>query len=474
MLFILFLQHENHIEHIIYMNLPSDFVTRTRSLMGEEQFEKLAEALQHDTPVSIRLNRNKCKSVPAESTSIPWCETGYYLSTRPTFTFDPLFHAGSYYVQEASSMFVEQALRQYVHEPVVMLDLCAAPGGKSTLARSVLPEGSMLVANEVMRNRSQVLAENLIKWGDEGVVVTNNDPADFAPLQAVFDVIQTDVPCSGEGMFRKDPAVIKTWEEERPEYFAKLQKDILKNGVRMLRPGGKLLYSTCTFAPVENEGSISWILEQCPEMELIPIEGYEGFSEGNPAWGDGREELRRCVRIWPHKMKGEGHFLALLKKSEDAPETRIRLEPPTRMDKKNKAVLEEFFRDCQWKPDWERGQIKGEKVYLVPELPAKLNGIHFLRNGLYLGDLKKNRFEPSQQLAMTLKASDYAGSVSLSPEDERIGRYLRGETLLLEPGEATREKGWILVCVDQYALGWGKLVNGVLKNKYWSGWRLKS
>ena len=172
-------------------------------------------------------------------------------------------------------------------------------------------------------------------------------------------------------------------------------------------------------------------------------------------------------------MKGEGHFLALMKKSEDAPETRIKLEPPTRMDKKNKVVMEEFFKDCQWKPDWERVQIKGEKVYLVPELPAKLNGIHFLRNGLYLGDLKKNRFEPSQQLAMTLKVSDYAGSVSLSPEDERIGRYLRGETLLLGPEEATREKGWILVCVDQYALGWGKLVNGVLKNKYWSGWRLK-
>ena len=305
--------------------------------------------------------------------------------------------------------------------------------------------------------------------------MTNEVPQNLAErFEGFFDKVLIDAPCSGEGMFRKDPAVIKTWEEERPEYFAKLQKDILKNGVRMLRPGGKLLYSTCTFAPVENEGSISWILEQCPEMELIPIEGYEGFSEGNPAWGDGREELRCCVRIWPHKMKGEGHFLALLKKSEDAPETRIRLEPPTRMDKKNKAVLEEFFRDCQWKPDWERVQIKGEKVYLVPELPAKLNGIHFLRNGLYLGDLKKNRFEPSQQLAMTLKASDYAGSVSLSPEDERIGRYLRGETLLLEPGEATREKGWILVCVDQYALGWGKLVNGVLKNKYWSGWRLKS
>ena len=161
------------------MNLPSDFILRTRELLGDAEFAALTEALEKDTPVSIRMNTDKSDLVPLESTSVPWCREGYYLSGRPSFTFDPLFHAGCYYVQEASSMFLEQALRQYVHEPVTMLDLCAAPGGKSTLARSVLPEGSLLVANEVMRNRSQVLAENLIKWGNPGVIVTNNDPADF-------------------------------------------------------------------------------------------------------------------------------------------------------------------------------------------------------------------------------------------------------------------------------------------------------
>ena len=222
---------------------------------------------------------------------------------------------------------------------------------------------------------------------------------------------------------------------------------------------------------MENEGSISWILEQCPEMELLPIAPCEGFSQGNPAWGNGNPELSKCVRIWPHKMKGEGHFMALLQKSEDAPANRIRIGRAAKLDKKSRKVLEEFFADCQWKPDWERTEIRGEKVYMVPELPEKLNGIHFLRNGLYMGELKKDRFEPSQQLAMTLHADQYKGVLSLRPDDERIERYLKGETILVEDGEATSKKGWILVCVDNFSLGWGKLVNGVLKNKYWGGWR---
>ena len=185
------------------MELPSSFTDYTRALLGVEEYEKLAAALEGEQPVSIRLNEDK---LPESSFSlfrssfrhVPWSTAGYYLDKRLTFTFDPLFHAGCYYVQEASSMFVEQALRRYVGEgPVVMLDLCAAPGGKSTHARSVLPAGSLLVANEVIRNRSQVLAENLTKWGHSGVVVTNNDPADFSSLTDFFDVILTDVPCSG-------------------------------------------------------------------------------------------------------------------------------------------------------------------------------------------------------------------------------------------------------------------------------------
>lgn len=460
------------------VELPESFEKRMQEMLGDE-YESYIESYDNPRQYGLRINPMKITEEELAEGSgfsldpIPWTKTGYFYKEEDQPARHPYYSAGLYYLQEPSAM--TPAARFPVEPGERVLDLCAAPGGKATALGAALQGKGVLVANDISNSRAKALLKNLEIFGISNAFVTNEVPQNLAErFEGFFDKVLIDAPCSGEGMFRKDPAVIKTWEEERPEYFAKLQKDILKNGVRMLRPGGKLLYSTCTFAPVENEGSISWILEQCPEMELIPIEGYEGFSEGNPAWGDGREELRRCVRIWPHKMKGEGHFLALLKKSEDALETRIRLEPPTRMDKKNKKVLEEFFKDCQWKPDWERVQIKGEKVYLVPELPAKLNGIHFLRNGLYLGDLKKNRFEPSQQLAMTLKASDYVGSVSLSSEDERIGRYLRGETLLLEPGEATREKGWILVCVDQYALGWGKLVNGVLKNKYWSGWRLKS
>ena len=184
------------------MNLPQAFVERTRRLLGEE-YPLFEASLHQDTPVSIRPNRGKYLQ-PIDGEPIPWASSGVYLKTRPTFTFDPLFHAGCYYVQEASSMFVERVLSHYVKEPVTMLDLCAAPGGKSTLCRSALPEGSLLVANEVMRNRSQILAENLIKWGHPDVIVTNNDPADFTSLTNLFDVVLTDVPCSGEGMFRKD------------------------------------------------------------------------------------------------------------------------------------------------------------------------------------------------------------------------------------------------------------------------------
>lgn len=225
------------------------------------------------------------------------------------------------------------------------------------------------------------------------------------------------------------------------------------------------------------------------------IEEYEGFDPGHPEWGNGDPALARCVRIWPHRMNGEGHFLALLKKAEDTAdeeaavrETDKRYEKTRTgksgrndrkaaagmtvgMDKKSRQALEEFFTDCTWKPDWERTEIRGGKVYQVPELPGNLQGIRFLRNGLYMGEMKKDRFEPSQQLAMTLNAGQYTGVISLKPEDERVEKYLRGETILIENGESKRQKGWILVCVDNFSLGWGKLVNGVLKNKYWGGWR---
>ena len=225
------------------MELPASFIDYTRALLGDEEYTELVTALESEQPVSIRLNPLKPFGFQSGESAVPWCTSGFYLKERLTFTFDPLFHAGCYYVQEASSMFVEQALRQYAgEEPAVMLDLCAAPGGKSTHVRGILPENSLLVANEVIRNRSQILAENLTKWGHPDVVVTNSDPSDFTPLEEFFDVILTDVPCSGEGMFRKDPVAVSEWSSENVEICWQRQRRIISDIWPCLKPGGLLIW----------------------------------------------------------------------------------------------------------------------------------------------------------------------------------------------------------------------------------------
>ncbi len=458
------------------VSLPKAFEDRMRDMLGDEEFEAYLAAYGEMRQFGLRINPLKIRGEElAEKSSfhlspIPWTKQGYFYEGNDFPARHPFYAAGLYYMQEPSAM--TPASRFHVEPGERVLDLCAAPGGKATALGAALAGKGVLVANDISNARAKALLRNLELFGIANLFVTNEVPSKLAEnFEGFFDKIMVDAPCSGEGMFRKDPDVIATWDEERPEFFAKLQRDILKNAVKMLRPGGKMFYSTCTFAPIENEGSISWLLENYPEMELLEMEPYEGFSKGNPSWGNGDAALEKCVRIWPHKMQGEGHFLALLQKSEQAESRRIKIGNPTKIDKKAKAVLEAFFKGCKWRPNWERIEIRGEKVYQVPELPEKLNGVHFLRNGLYMGDLKKERFEPSQQLAMVLRAEDYEGVLSMKPEDERVERYLKGETVLIEDGEATVSKGWILVCVDAYALGWGKLVNGVLKNKYASGWR---
>ncbi|MDY3020867.1 MAG: RsmB/NOP family class I SAM-dependent RNA methyltransferase [Oliverpabstia sp.] len=455
--------------------LPEAFEKRMREMLGEE-YQAYLDSYQETRQYGLRVNPLKVTGEELKTNTsfhlrpIPWILNGYFYSEEDQPARHPYYTAGLYYLQEPSAM--TPASRLAVKPGERVLDLCAAPGGKATALGAALQGKGVLVANDISNARAKALLKNLELFGISNAFVTNEIPGKLAEsFEGFFDKVLVDAPCSGEGMFRKDPAVIKTWEEERPAYFAKLQKDILKNAVKMLRPGGALLYSTCTFAPVENEGSISWMLENFPEMELLPMESYEGFSQGHPEWGNGDPTLSRCVRIWPHRMNGEGHFLALAKKAEEIPEEKIRIRKIERTDKKSRQIIQAFFEECTWKPDWEQIEIRGDKVYLVPELPDKLQGIHFLRNGLYMGDMKKDRFEPSQQLAMTLNADQYTGVLRLKPEDERVERYLRGETILVEKGESSRQKGWILVCVDNFSLGWGKLVNGVLKNKYWGGWR---
>ena len=294
-------------------NLPSEFIERTRQLMGEAECNALCRALQADEPVSIRTNTGKNAPAPPQAHPVPWTDNGFYLNRRPAFTFDPLFHAGFYYVQEAASMFIAQAVRRYVNRPVVMLDLCAAPGGKSTLVRNCLPQESLLVANEVMRARSQVLAENLIKWGNPEVIVTNNDPADFSRLEERFDVILTDVPCSGEGMFRKDDRAISEWSSEGVELCWKRQRRIVADIWPCLKQGGILIYSTCTFNREENEDNVAWIASTLG-AEVLPVDTETEWGITGNLTG----EDFPVYRFLPHHTSGEGLFVAVLRKKPDS------------------------------------------------------------------------------------------------------------------------------------------------------------
>ena len=293
-------------------NLPEDFIRETRQVMGEDRFNRFLGAFDEEAPTSIRLNPKFDAGVRPRS-QVPWCPEGYYLEGRPQFTFDPLFHAGCYYVQEAGSMFVSHVLRHLVKSPVTMLDLCAAPGGKSTAARSVLPEGSLLVSNEPIANRAQILLENITKWGWPDCIVTNAYPRDFRKAKARFDVILCDVPCSGEGMFRKDPATISEWSLQNVEKCWRLQREIVADAWECLNPGGLLIYSTCTYNIKEDEENVRWILDtyDCEVLE-IPTE---------PEWNITGSLLpgfsAPVYRFIPGITRSEGLFLAVIRKKGD-------------------------------------------------------------------------------------------------------------------------------------------------------------
>ena len=454
------------------MNLPQAFIERTRQLLGDEAYTQFEEALQTETPVSIRPNRMKC-SQPVEGESIPWASSGSYLKNRPTFTFDPLFHAGCYYVQEASSMFVERVLQEYVKEPVVMLDLCAAPGGKSTLCRSVLPEGSLLVANEVMRNRSQVLAENLIKWGHPEVVVTNNDPADFTDLTHLFDVILTDVPCSGEGMFRKDQVAVDEWSLENVDICWKRQRRIIADIWPALKPGGILIYSTCTFNREEDEDNVAWIAKELgADVLSVLVEETWGIT-GNLTGKD-----FPVYRFLPHKTKGEGFFLAALRKHEGEVETvMLRTEKkkkgkdtkqkPLTVPKEAKAWLEDSSEYALAMKD--TNVVAFSKAY-ENEYALLQQTLKVIHAGITLGEIKGKDLIPHHSLAMsTALASDAFPRAEVNYE--QAISYLRKEGLILD---ADVPRGYVLLAYQGVPLGFVKNIGNRANNLYPQEWRIRS
>ena len=457
------------------MNLPQSFVERTRQLLGDEQYPLFEQALGTEVPVSIRPNRMKC-NLPVAGEPVPWAPSGIYLEKRPTFTFDPLFHAGCYYVQEASSMFVERVLREYVQEPVVMLDLCAAPGGKSTLCRSALPEGSLLVANEVMRNRSQILAENLMKWGHPEVVVTNNDPADFTDLTHLFDVILTDVPCSGEGMFRKDQVAVDEWSLENVDICWQRQRRILSDIWPALKPGGLLIYSTCTFNREEDEDNVAWIARELgADMLVVPVEEAWGIT-GNLI-GDSFP----VYRFLPHKVKGEGFFLAVLRKHAGEVET---VEP--RAEKKKKggkdvkgkapqlSVPKEAKDWLQIPGDYQL-TINGTNVQAFPKSHETVytllqQYVKVIHAGITLGEMKGKDLIPHHSLAMSTALADGAFPKAEVTYEQAIA-YLRKESLVLDAGVP---RGYVLLTYQNIPLGFMKNIGNRANNLYPQEWRIRS
>lgn len=291
--------------------LPIDFTDMARRTMGEERFDCYLKAFETDAPVSIRLNPEKAKELTADGERVPWCRNAYYLPQRPNFTYDPLLHAGCYYVQEAGSMFLDTVMQQWVPDaPVVMIDFCAAPGGKSLLARTALAVGSVMFSNEPMRNRANILAENVEKWGYADHFVTNNFPRDYRRAKMIADVVLCDVPCSGEGMFRKDEATIREWSMQNVEKCARLQREIVADAWSCLADGGLFIYSTCTFNTHEDEENIQWMMDELG-AEVLPVKVDAAWNITSSLLDGFSQPVYRFI---PGISKGEGLFLCVLRK----------------------------------------------------------------------------------------------------------------------------------------------------------------
>lgn len=436
-------------------------------LLGEE-LERYLDCFQESRVYGLRVNTAKIivedflKLTPFHLTPIPWVENGFYYDPKEGVTKHPHYHAGLYYIQEPSAMV--PASRLPIHCGERVLDLCAAPGGKSTELSARLNGTGLLVSNDISHSRAQGLLKNLELFGAGNILVTSEAPETLAGFfPEYFDKILVDAPCSGEGMFRKDPDMIKSWLLHGPDYYAPIQREILKSAVTMLRPGGMLLYSTCTFSPAENEENIRALLDEESDLVLCHLDTGGMFREGL---------LSGTLRIWPQDVKGEGHFAALLRKCGEKEGQNEDFSLKERHTPVVPEGLSEFLELLQV-PILKRGtlDIRKDKVYLLPKGLKSIKGLRFLRTGLYLGDLKKNRFEPSQALAMYLNQGEFRNELNLSSSDDRVIRYLKGETLALTEQEA-QKKGWILVLTDGYPLGFAKSQNGILKNKYCTGWRL--
>lgn len=450
------------------MALPVEFVNKMKNLLGSE-YDEFLGSFNKDRYFGLRVNTlkvsvNEFLSVsPFKLEKVPWANEGFYYNKEHRPAKHPYYHAGLYYIQEPSAMSPAEMIG--VNPGDKVLDLCAAPGGKSTQLAAKLAGDGLLVSNDISASRIKALVKNIELYGVKNAAITNEMPEKLAMrFEGYFDKIVVDAPCSGEGMFRKDENAAKSWGIHSVDKCCVMQKSILNEAAKMLKPGGYILYSTCTFSPEENECSISNFLENNKNFELVEIPKHSGIQPGRREWTHGDFEVEKAARFWPHKVKGEGHFLALLRKN-DGEESRQEISRKV-FDKK---LLNDYYKFCEEYlnvPIDGDFELYGDYLYLSPKGLLSLSGLKVIRPGWFLGILKKSRFEPSQALVMGLKANQIKNKVNFSSSSPEVLRYLKGETLNIKA-----PKGWNAVCVDGFTLGWAKGQEDILKNDYPSGWR---
>lgn len=452
-------------------SLPPKFVERMERLLGEEAPSFLHEIKTKKARRGLRVNTLKITVeeifdlVPTPLIPLPWTEVGFEVRDE-SLGKHPFHAAGLYYLQEPSAMAVSEIVNPQPGEKI--LDLAAAPGGKTTHLCSKMKNQGLLIANDPHGGRVQALARNLERWGAQQTIISQETPQRLGEqFGAFFDRVLVDAPCSGEGTFRKDPGEMKRWSENAVQRYASLQNEILWYAAQLVKPGGTLVYSTCTFSPYENEGRINQFIEARSDFEIISIPGKPGFSTGNPHWVEGPQTLRQTVRIWPHAAPGEGHFIACLKRRPTSEHTNTRRQLSPRLSPQKRAVYHSFVKGALHEKDLppsasphsQRLTRRGNRLYAIPQGTPPLQGLRIQHWGWWLGTFKGDRFLPAHALAMGLSPDHFLDRVALQSGDQRVMRYLRGV-----PIHSSGKDQWVGVSLEGYLLGWGKRKDNQVKS----------
>ncbi|HHW30394.1 MAG TPA: NOL1/NOP2/sun family putative RNA methylase [Clostridiaceae bacterium] len=467
------------------MKLPGEFLDKMRMLLGNEEYQLFLESYNKPRYYGLRVNTLKVSVdkflniSPFKLRPVPWTKEGFYYPEEENPGKHPYYHAGLYYIQEPSAMFPGTILQASPGERI--LDLCAAPGGKTVQIAAAMRGEGIIVSNDISSQRIKALVKNIELCGVKNAVVTNESPEVLAvKFKGFFDKILVDAPCSGEGMFRKDESAARSWEKYKSSKCAAIQREILESADIMLREGGYLIYSTCTFSPEENEIIIAEFIDKHSEYETVKIPNKNGVEPGRTDWCGGRKEIANAARLWPHKLEGEGHFTALLKK-KGKDETSCLInncikktnkrngENNSQYNNKLQGILEIYrqFEEENLNIRLEGNfELRGNYLYVTPGNLPDMSGIKVIKPGLLVGSFRENRFEPSHSFVISLKKEDVKRTIDFKADSREIASYLKGETIM-EIGM----KGLTAVCVDGFTIGWAKQTGEYLKNLYPSGWR---